>query len=144
MKKSNKLALGLFLIYLAAVAYCCFGSFDGIQQVSPSLLGIPTDKIIHFIMFFPFPVLCYLSFDRHTDRPWQAVLLAGAALAFYKVLFRPLLFASGCIIAAATEIGQSFLKYRSCDIKDFFADSLALVISTAATLFLDIRKMKKR
>ena len=53
MKKSNKLALGLFLIYLAAVAYCCFGSFDGIQQVSPSLLGIPTDKIIHFIMFFP-------------------------------------------------------------------------------------------
>lgn len=132
MKKSNKLALGLFLIYLAAVAYCCFGSFDGIQQVSPSLLGIPTDKIIHFIMFFPFPVLCYLSFDRHTDRPWQAVLLAG------------IVFASGCIIAAATEIGQSFLKYRSCDIKDFLADSLALVISTAATLFLDIRKMKKK
>ena len=115
MKKSNKLALGLFLIYLAAVAYCCFGSFDGIQQVSPSLLGIPTDKII-----------------RHTDRPWQAVLLAG------------IVFASGCIIAAATEIGQSFLKYRSCDIKDFFADSLALVISTAATLFLDIRKMRKK
>ncbi|MGN0201425.1 MAG: VanZ family protein [Candidatus Cryptobacteroides sp.] len=131
MAKSNRLALVLFLVYLAGVAYCCFGSFSGMPLPAPSLIGIPTDKILHFIMFFPFPVLCYLSFDRHTNRPWQAVLLSV------------IVFITGCMVAAGTEIGQSFLQYRSCDIKDFAADVIALAVSSSLTLYLDIRKMKK-
>ncbi|MGN1215215.1 MAG: VanZ family protein [Candidatus Cryptobacteroides sp.] len=132
MAKSNRLALVLFLLYLAGVAYCCFGSFSGMPQVTPSLMGIPTDKIVHFCMFFPFPFLCYLTFDTHTSKPSHAVLLSIIS------------FITGCIVAGGTEIGQSFLQYRSCDIKDFAADVLSLALSSCLTLYLDIRKMKNK
>ena len=132
MKKRNLLALLLFILYLGAVVYCCFGHFSDLTEIgSDSLFGIPADKIVHFLMFFPFPVLCLLAFTRRTRRPLHTVLTVGGV------------FLTGCAIAAATEIGQSLTDYRSADMLDFAADTAALAVSSVIVLFIDLHVIKK-
>ncbi len=135
MKKKNILGLTLFLAYLGAVAYCCFGHFSDLPEISvDKFLGIPMDKIVHFLMFFPFPILCHIAFNGRGKRPGKPALVTG------------LVFLAGCLIAAATEIGQSFTDYRSGDVLDFAADTLSLAISSIVTLVIDlhIKKHEKR
>ena len=122
MGKRNVVSLVLFVIYLAAVIWCCFGHFDDLPDVDKSLFGIPTDKIVHFIMFLPFPVLCFKSFSFLAGKQWRAILTIIV------------IFILGCLLAAGTEIGQSFTKYRSGDPLDFISDVAALVVSSIATL----------
>ena len=121
----------LLILYLAVVAWLCFGHFDNIQKIPRSFWGIPTDKIVHFLMFFPFPILSFLAFDRFTTRWWQSVLFVGAV------------FLVGCLIAGGTELGQLQTSYRSGDIADFFADGLALGISSLIVLIIDIWKQSR-
>ncbi|MBR4756841.1 MAG: VanZ family protein [Bacteroidales bacterium] len=132
MGKRNVASLVLFVIYLAVLIWCCFGHFDDLPSVDTTLFGIPTDKIVHFIMFLPFPVLCFKSFSFLTPRPRQALL----ALA--------VIFIIGCLLAAGTEIGQSFTKYRSGDPFDFTADVVALAISSVATFIVWHRTRKNK
>ena len=80
------------VLYIAAVAYLCFANFKKLPDLPKLFLGIPTDKVVHFCMFFPFPILAYLAYDRYTDTP----LKAFAALIS--------IFAIGCIFAGVTEI----------------------------------------
>ena len=131
MKKKNVFTLFLFVTYLAGVAYCCFGRFSELPEIgADSFLGIPMDKIVHFLMFFPFPVLCFLAFTGRTNRPWHTVLTTG------------IVFLTGCMIAAGTEIGQSFTDYRSCDILDFAADVTALAVSSVLVMLIDLHIIK--
>ena len=58
----------LFAVYLAAVAFLCFGQFSSSQDVPMDLWGIPTDKVVHFLMFFPFPLLACLAFGARLPR----------------------------------------------------------------------------
>lgn len=131
MRKSNLLFLVLFILYLLAVAWSCFWRFDSIPDINRTLFGIPTDKVVHFILFFPFPILSFLAFDRHTDKPWKS------AVAVF------ITFAIGCLVALGTEIGQSFTTYRSGDKMDFLSDMAALAVSSIITLAIDLLKMKK-
>ena len=80
------------VLYIGAVAYLCFANFQKLPDMPKTFLGIPTDKVVHFCMFFPFPILAYLAYDRYTDTP----LKAFAALIS--------IFAFGCIFAGVTEI----------------------------------------
>lgn len=121
MGKRNIVSLILFVVYLSAVIWCCFGHFDGLPGVDKDLFGIPTDKIVHFIMFLPFPVLCFKSFSFLASKPWHAFLMLAV------------IFILGCMIAAGTEIGQSFTDYRSGDPIDFTADAAALAVSSVVT-----------
>lgn len=131
MKKKNILALTLFIVYLGAVAYCCFGHFNDLPEISvDTFMGIPVDKIVHFVMFFPFPILCYIAFAGRILKPWHTVLSVG------------LVFLAGCLIAAGTEIGQSFTDYRSGDILDFAADTLSLALSSILVLIIDLHIIK--
>ncbi|HBN01133.1 MAG TPA: hypothetical protein DD383_00625 [Rikenellaceae bacterium] len=131
MKKRNIFTLLLFLAYLAAVAYCCFWHFSELPNIGQdSIFGIPMDKIVHFLMFFPFPFLCFLAFVRRTYKPRHTVLAVG------------IVFLTGCAIAAGTEIGQSFMEYRSCDVLDFAADSIALAISSIIVMLIDLHIVK--
>ena len=66
-----------FVLYLLAVLYLCFGKFENTPDVPWSLLGIPSDKLVHFGMFFPFPILAFLAFDRFTDTPKSTFLFSG-------------------------------------------------------------------
>ena len=83
-------------------------------------------------MFLPFPFLSFKTFDYLAKKPWQAVL---ASLVIFTV---------GCLIAAATEIGQSHTAYRSGDPNDFLADILALGIASVVTLAISLACSRKR
>ena len=121
-----------FYLYLAAVAVLCFGNFQSLPSVSSTILGIPTDKIVHFCMFFPFPILAFLAYDKFTGTRKNVVI------------FALITFAVGCTVAAATEIGQALLTdYRSGDPTDFLADFLALLSSSLIATWLDIRKLSR-
>lgn len=129
--------IGIFLLiaYLGAVVYCCFGHFSDLPEInSDSLFGIPADKVVHFLMFFPFPILCHLAFAGWTTKTSHTVLSVSV------------IFLTGAVIAAATEIGQSFTDYRSGDILDFTADTISLAVSSMIVLLIDlhIKKHQKR
>ena len=122
----------LFLLYLTGVLYLCFGRFDNAPSVEWSLFGIPTDKLVHFCMFFPFPILAFLAFDRYTETARQTLAFMGITLAV------------GLLLAVGTEWGQAhFTDYRSADPWDFVADTSALVLSSFLVSIWDIRKQKK-
>ena len=98
MKKNSTRAI-LFkialLLYVAAVAWLCFANFNKLPDVPKTFLGIQMDKIVHFCMFFPFPILAFLAYDRLTDTPLKAL----AALISICAI--------GCIFAGITEIGRA-------------------------------------
>ena len=120
------------ILYIAAVAYLCFANFHKLPDVPKTLLGIPMDKIVHFCMFFPFPVLAYLAYDELTDTPLKALAAMTSICAV------------GCIFAGVTEIVQGSLPYRSQDIHDFGADCLAVGIASLLTFIIDISKMRPK
>lgn len=127
-KRNIIIARILMLLYIAAIAFICFGHFDSLPKVSDSIFGIETDKLVHFAMFLPFPILAYFSTGTNPKGPWKALLIVlGILLA-------------GCIIAAATEVVQSMIPDRDADPKDFFADTLALGISSLAVFIIMLVK----
>lgn len=128
MKNGRLIARVVFLLYLAAVLYLCFGNFSDMSSVAKHFLGIESDKVVHFLMFLPFPVLFYMAFGWRTCNPWHSILLAVAILAL------------GSIIAAGTEFVQDLIPYRASDIVDFLADFLALCISAVVTLIIDLNR----
>ena len=126
------LARILFFLYLVAIAVLCFMHVDKLPDVQKFILGIPTDKVAHFLMFLPFPILAYLAYDHLTNKVWSAILFALAT------------FVIGCLLAYGTEYVQGRLPYRSMDIKDFKADALALAISSVFVFIIDVTHLKKR
>ena len=121
----------LFAVYLVAVAVLCFGKFSGSDNVPKELWGLPIDKVVHFLMFFPLPVLAYLAFDRYQGKRRPAILWTAVA------------FLGGCAYAAFTEWVQSYLPYRSGDPADFKADFIALAACSVILLIIILAKHKK-
>ncbi len=122
----------LMILYVAAVAWLCFANFHRLPDVPRTFFGIPTDKVVHFCMFFPFPILAFLAYDPYTRTPWQAL----AALVS--------ICAVGGIFAGCTEFIQEQLTYRSKDIHDFGADCLAIGIAGVLVFLIDVLKMRKK
>lgn len=120
-----------FVVYLVAVAVLCFAKFPETEDTPRELFGIPFDKIVHFLMFFPFPILAYLAYDRYKGRSWTSVLWTTVACL------------AGCAVAAFTELVQSRLPWRSGDPADFRADALAVGVGTLVVLFFVLAKPKK-
>lgn len=125
MKKGWRIFFGfLLLVYLAAVMYLCFYKFQSLPHIR-KIWGFPADKFVHFVMFLPFPFLMYLTFapiTRHFPKALLHILI---------------IFGIGCSIAAGTEVIQTHLKYRTGDLMDFKADSMALAISSVFTLLMN-------
>ena len=134
MTKCQKIAFRiLFVLYLAGVLFLCFGKFENTPSVDFSLFGIPTDKLVHFAMFFPFPILAFLAFDQFTETVKSTLLFTGVTLL------------TGLLIAVATEWGQAHLTdYRSGDPLDLLADTLALALSSVLVAVVDISKQRKK
>ena len=121
-----------FVLYILAVLFLCFGKFENTPDVPWSLLGIPSDKLVHFCMFFPFPILAFLAFDRFTETPKSTFLFSGITWVL------------GLVLAFATEWGQAHLTdYRSGDPWDLLADGLAITLSTLVVIIWDLSKQKK-
>ena len=83
-------------------------------------------------MFFPFPILAFLAYDKYTGDRKKVLLFAIVT------------FIVGCLIAAGTELGQAYLtEYRSGDPKDFLADFLALLSGSVIATWIDLRQLSK-
>lgn len=122
----------LFFLYLATVLFLCFGRFENTPDVPWSFLGIPSDKLVHFCMFFPFPILAFLAFDKYTETPRATFLYSG------------LTWVLGMLLALGTEWGQAHLTtWRSGDPMDLLADGLSITISTLIVIIWDLSKQKK-
>ena len=65
MNRINKrIYIAAFIIYLIAVFVLCFIKGENLPEVERSIFGLPMDKVAHFIMFLPFPILASLSIIR--------------------------------------------------------------------------------
>ena len=119
----------LFVLYIIAVCVLCFADAPDMPEVDKFILGIPMDKIAHFLMFSPFPVLAYYSFERlggNTD---------------HNVRFALLTFLAGELFALMTETVQYFLPTRSMDLSDFLADTIGITLCTAAmAIYCNLRR----
>lgn len=119
-------------VYVLAILVLCFANFSSVPKVQDEILGIPTDKLVHFLMFLPFPFLAYFAFDKHTET-------VRSTLAFTAICFL-----AGCAFAAVTEYGQAYLTtWRNGDPKDFVSDIVALALASIVVIFLDIRKQRR-
>ena len=115
----------LVLLYLAGVAYLCFNNFKSLPSVSRTILGFETDKVVHFLMFFPFPIISVWCYSKLPDN-------------FGKAVFRRLdMMVIGAAIAAFTELVQTKLVYRSGDFRDWKADILALGAASLISLVIE-------
>ena len=119
----------LFVLYIIALCVLCFADAPDMPEVDKFILGIPMDKIAHFLMFAPFPVLAYYSFERlggNTD---------------HNVRFALLTFLAGELFALMTETVQYFLPTRSMDLSDFLADTIGITLCTAAmAIYCNLRR----
>lgn len=132
MDKKKLILRVLFFLYLAAVLFLCFGKFESTPDVPGTFLGIPTDKLVHFFMFFPFPILAFLAFDKFTETPKSTFLFSGITWVL------------GMLLAFGTEWGQAHLTdYRSGDPWDLAADALSITLSTVLVIIWDLSKQKK-
>lgn len=131
-KVSDILFRGLLLIYIGAIAYLCFADMNNLPQVQKDLFGIPMDKLVHFCMFFPFPIIAFVAFDRKFNT--RLSLLCSLVK----------LCAWGCIFAGVTEMVQATLPYRSQDVTDFAADCLGIGLATLLLLIFNLIKFKKK
>lgn len=126
------LARILFLLYLGAIALLCFMHVDKLPDVQKFIFGIPTDKIVHFGMFLPFPILAYLAYDHLTNKLSHAILFSLATMFI------------GLAIAYITEYVQGTLPYRSMEMADFKADALAICISSVFVFIVDATHLPVR
>lgn len=122
----------LLISYIFAVAYLCFGNFQNIpSSFQNKIFGIRMDKIVHFCMFFPFPILGFFSIEqngRNARSRWEKL---GSSMTLLSL---------GCIFAGLTEIIQGMMPYRSEDIMDFAADCLAITISSIIVHIADLKR----
>ena len=71
---AKPLEIVLFLAYLGTVAWLCFGNFKPGPDIPRQVWNIPIDKVVHFLMFLPFPVLGTLAFEFHSW--WRSLCLS--------------------------------------------------------------------
>jgi len=110
----------------------CFTSSDKLPDIQKTIFGFPTDKVTHFLMFLPFPILFYMAWDHDTSK------------ALRSIGFSLLNLSCGILVAALTEWVQKYLPTRSMDLHDFNTDLIALAIGTAFVFLVDITHLKSR
>lgn len=131
MKTRKIIFLTLFCLYIATVAYMCFAKPDEVPSLPETWLGMPADKVAHFLMFIPFPFLGFIAFEGNRMSWWKKALLVLGLLTI------------GFASAIGTEQVQALLEYRSAESYDLLADCTGLAAGGLITLiYLCIRKKK--
>ncbi len=123
----------IFIIYIIGLCFCCFWNFRGSIDLGDDWWGLPKDKVLHFMLFFPFPFIAYMAFPKVSD----------TARKYLK--FSILIFVAGAATGALIEIVQGWSGYRSCDMLDLAADccGLAAAIVCLQTYEAFFRKRRK-
>ncbi len=126
MNKGAKILVNiLYLVYIAMVLFFCFFKFSTPDlDLGKYFLGIRLDRYAHFIMFFPYPFITWLTLrysKLFTRLSRHAIIIT---------------IVSGLLFAAFTEICQDcFFDSRQGDVFDFAADSAAIITGTIAAYF---------
>lgn len=123
-KTSHHIAsIALFILYLCVLAYLCFGHPDHLLRKIPrTLWGLPFDKCVHFIMFFPFPFLSHEAF--YWKNKWRAMVLSIlCALAF-------------CF--AFELLQDKITTYRSTDPWDLSINVASVTIGSIIVAFINL------
>ena len=123
----------VFCIYLAAVGVLCFIRPSSLPEMDiNTIFGIPVDKILHFLMFLPYPVLAGMVFITKDQKS-----LAATALLFILAL-------TGTGVAYGTEIIQAHTGYRSYETADFYADMAGIaagsIVTASCLIYTRLRK----
>lgn len=119
--KQRHIWLCILCIYFGAVLTVCLIRPESLPEVQPDLWGIPIDKVAHFLMFFPYPIIAYRTFRPTFSSRWIHLLVLAA------------IFAAGTGIAMGTERLQGMSEYRSFEMEDFYADILGMECSAVIT-----------
>ena len=113
-KNFSYLALCILLLYYAVLLFLCLYHFKD-TGLSNYFLGIPTDKCIHFCMFFPFPFVVWLfiklNYKLHIPDGWMYLIIIVA----------------GICTAITTEFLQGLTTYRSEVPADAVADTIGII-----------------
>ncbi len=128
--KRRILYITAFCIYIGAILYLCLTKPDNLPQTEFLIFGLPADKVAHFTMFLPFPVLMHLMFLDSSRTRWKDLLVLVASLAL------------GTGAAFGTEWLQALTQYRSSDINDAYADMKGLAIG--ALIVITHTTLRKR
>lgn len=108
----------MFAMYILTVITLLVIPTGGAINLDKYFLGIRTDHYIHATMFLPF-----MSFT------WIRNLHRNTFPGFLKYYLIGILFAAFC------ESLHYFIKYRSFDVHDFYANATGLSIGTLVFLF---------
>ena len=131
MNRKQLISVIVFCLYIAAVAYLCFARPDDMPQLPQLWLGLPADKVGHFLMFMPFPLLGYLTFEVKGMSVGRKLFLIAILIVF------------GAGMALGTEYVQARLEYRSSENSDLLADGIGLITGGIFTfIYILIRKGK--
>ena len=107
----------LFFIYILIVLFLSLYSFSNSDiRISPRIFGVESDKVIHFMMYLPFPFLARFSL---------------------KCRKYPIIFAAGIIISAVAELLQHLVPERSFELYDLVANFSAILAGTVFVYALD-------
>lgn len=119
-RKTYIVVTALFAIYIMVVlCLCLLNLSDKTPELPKYFLGIPMDKIAHFLMFFAYPVTGWLLITYNKQ-------LGIAGKHMYTILL-----VTGLAFALFTEIAQSQLTtYREGDPMDFVADAAGILCGT--------------
>ena len=121
----------IFCLYILAIGIICFTRPENIPSITFDWFGLPVDKLIHCLMFIPFPILSYMTLvpERYG---WPAKTACIITIAIF-----------GTGISYMTEIVQSMLGYRSFEITDLAADIAGIctgLLIISAGLAVKLRK----
>ena len=119
-RKTYIIVTALFLLYIAVVlCLCLLNLSDKTPELPKFFLGIPMDKLAHFLMFFAYPATGWL------------MLTYNKTIKMRQVFICPVLLITGLLFAAFTETAQGlFTTYREPDNMDFVADAIGILSCT--------------
>ena len=131
MPKRRIIPVAIFCLYLAAVIFLCLAKPEELPQMPLMFLGLPADKVGHFLMFLPFPFLGYIIFEGEGTRWKRTSMLLATLCAF------------GAGMALAIEQIQAVLGYRAAETEDLLADILGLGAGLMLTIIYIMFKRRK-
>lgn len=114
----NSLAKSLFFVYIIVILSIMVFTINTENIQAPDFIfGIEIDKVVHFIVFLPYPFLLWLAFNKRFVKHRNLFLC----------LLIPL---SGLLFAIAAEFLQSLNPMRDFDFFDILANILSIIFAS--------------
>lgn len=117
----------LFLAYLVGVVWLCFGNIKPGVHIPRIVIGFPIDKVVHFLMFLPFPILGTIAFDFHSWWRSLSVMTVLANLAAFSF----------------EHLQSRITTIRVTDPADLNANFLGITLGLLATVMIGLISRKK-